>query len=103
MNREALLESIVEGLNPGGVLILVEKVLGNDAFLNRLWIKLYYEMKRRNGYTETEIAQKREALENVLIPYRPDENIKILRRAGFDEVDMFFKWYNFAGFLALKA
>lgn len=103
MNRESLLESIVEGLNPGGVLILVEKVLGNDAFLNRLWIKLYYDMKRRNGYTETEIAQKREALENVLIPYRPDENIKILRRAGFDEVDMFFKWYNFAGFLALKA
>lgn len=103
MNREPLLESIVEGLNPGGVLILVEKVLGNDAFLNRLWIKLYYDMKRRNGYTDTEIAQKREALENVLIPYRPDENIKILRRAGFDEVDMFFKWYNFAGFLALKA
>ncbi len=103
MNREQLLESIVEGLNPGGVLILVEKVLGNDAFLNRLWIKLYYDMKRRNGYTETEIAQKREALENVLIPYRPEENMKILRRAGFDEVDMFFKWYNFAGFLALKA
>jgi len=103
MNREALLASIVEGLNPGGVLILVEKVLGNDAFLNRLWIKLHYDMKRRNGYSELEIARKREALENVLIPYRPDENMKILRRAGFDEVDMFFKWYNFAGFLALKA
>lgn len=103
MNRENLLESIVEGLNPGGGLILIEKVLGDDAFLNRLWIKLYYDMKRRNGYSETEIAQKREALENVLIPYRPEENVKILRRAGFDEVDMFFKWYNFAGFLALKA
>lgn len=103
LNRENLLGSIVEGLNPGGALILVEKVLGNDAFLNRLWIKLYYDMKRRNGYTETEIARKREALENVLIPYRVDENIKILRRNGLDDVDIFFKWYNFAGFLGVKA
>jgi tRNA (cmo5U34)-methyltransferase len=85
------------------VLILVEKVLGSDALLNRLWIKLYYDMKKRNGYSETEIAKKREALENVLIPYRPDENIKILARSGLDNVDMFFKWYNFAGFLGVKA
>ncbi|HCE40984.1 MAG: carboxy-S-adenosyl-L-methionine synthase CmoA [Alcanivorax sp.] len=103
MNREALLRSVVDGLRPGGALILVEKVLGSDAFLNRLWIKLYYDMKKRNGYSETEIAQKREALENVLIPYRPDENIKILKRSGLDNVDMFFKWYNFAGFLGVKA
>ncbi|MEQ9508936.1 MAG: methyltransferase, partial [Alloalcanivorax xenomutans] len=77
-------------------------VLGNDAFLNRLWIKLYYDMKKRNGYSETEIAQKREALENVLIPYRLDENLKLLSRAGLDNVDVFFKWYNFAGFLGTK-
>ena len=103
VNRESLLRSVVDGLNPGGVLILVEKVLGSDALLNRLWIKLYYDMKKRNGYSETEIAKKREALENVLIPYRPDENIKILGRSGLDNVDMFFKWYNFAGFLGVKA
>jgi len=103
LNRESLLRSIIEGLNPGGILILVEKVLGSDALLNRLWIKLYYDMKMRNGYSETEIAKKRESLENVLIPYRPDENIKILARNGLDNVDMFFKWYNFAGFLGVKA
>lgn len=59
VNRESLLRSVVDGLNPGGVLILVEKVLGSDALLNRLWIKLYYDMKKRNGYSETEIAKKR--------------------------------------------
>lgn len=103
LNRESLLRSLIEGLNPGGILILVEKVLGSDALLNRLWIKLYYDLKMRNGYSETEIAKKRESLENVLIPYRPDENIKILARNGLDNVDMFFKWYNFAGFLGVKA
>ena len=102
-DHELLFPRLMENLNPGGVLILVEKVLGSDALLNRLWIKLYYDMKKRNGYSETEIAKKREALENVLIPYRPDENIKILARSGLDNVDMFFKWYNFAGFLGVKA
>ena len=59
-------------------------------------------MKRRNGYSDTEIAQKRESLENVLIPYRIQENVDLLKRNGFDEADTFFKWYNFAGLVALK-
>lgn len=102
LNREKLLRSIAEGLRPGGALILVEKVLGDNPLTNRLWIKLYYEMKRRNGYSDMEIAQKREALENVLIPYRVDENIEMLRRAGLPDTDIFFKWYNFTGFLSVK-
>jgi tRNA (cmo5U34)-methyltransferase len=49
-----------------------------------------------------EISQKREALENVLIPYRVDENVELLKRSGFRAVETFFRWYNFCGFLALK-
>ena len=63
--------------------ILVEKVLGEESLFNRLFIKYYYDMKRRNGYSEMEIAQKREALENVLIPYKLLENRELLLRAGF--------------------
>jgi tRNA (cmo5U34)-methyltransferase len=54
------------------------------------------------GYSELEISQKREALENVLIPYRLQENRDLLLKAGFREVEVFFKWYNFAGFVAVK-
>jgi tRNA (cmo5U34)-methyltransferase len=49
-----------------------------------------------------EIAQKREALENVLIPYRPEENRELLRATGFKYVEEFFRWYNFAGLVAVK-
>jgi tRNA (cmo5U34)-methyltransferase len=49
-----------------------------------------------------EIAQKREALENVLIPYKVSENIALLERAGFRKCEVFFKWYNFAGIIAKK-
>jgi tRNA (cmo5U34)-methyltransferase len=100
--RDTLIRRIADGLNDKGCLILVEKVLCDDSLLNRAFIKFYYEMKRRNGYSETEIAQKREALENVLIPYRLSENAELLKRNGFAEVDTFFKWYNFAGVLAVK-
>lgn len=101
LNRDRLIQDIARGLGPGGCLILVEKVVSEEAQLNRTFIRLYYEMKRRNGYSDTEIAQKRESLENVLIPYRIQENVALLKRNGFDEADTFFKWYNFAGLVAL--
>ncbi len=100
--REPLVRRILEGLRPNGCLVLVEKVLAEESTLNRLYIDHYYELKQRNGYTETEIAKKREALENVLIPYRLKENEELLARVGFRAVDVFFKWYNFAGVIALK-
>jgi tRNA (cmo5U34)-methyltransferase len=100
--REKLLKSVYEGLAPGGVLILVEKILAEDSQLNRDFIKYYYNLKRRNQYNEMEIAQKREALENILIPYKLSENILMLKEAGFGHVEVFFKWYNFSAMIALK-
>jgi len=100
--RDKLIRGIYEGLRENGALILVEKVLGEDSFFNRSFIKYYYEFKKRNDYSEMEISQKREALENVLIPYRLKENLEMLELAGFKCVDVFFKWYNFAGIVAVK-
>jgi len=100
--RERLIRSISDGMRKQGALILVEKVMGEDSVFNRLFIQHYYEMKKRHGYTEMEIAQKREALENVLIPYRLKENEQLLREAGFEQIDVFFKWYNFCGIIAVR-
>ena len=102
LRREALIHRISEGLREDGCLIMVEKVLGESTTFNRLFINHYYEMKRRNGYSDLEIAQKREALENVLVPYRLEENKDLLRSQGFRHVDVFWKWYNFCGILAMK-
>lgn len=102
LNREKLIAGIFSGLNENGCLLVVEKVLGDGSLFNRLFIERYYAFKRRMGYSELEISQKREALENVLIPYRLQENRDLLLRAGFREVEVFFKWYNFAGFVAVK-
>lgn len=100
--RERIIKSIYDGMADNGCLIIVEKVLGENSTFNRLFIRHYYEMKMRNGYSELEISQKREALENVLVPYRLEENKELLRGAGFKHVDVFFKWYNFCGIIAMK-
>lgn len=100
--RDQLLSQIAQGTRSGGCLILVEKVLSEHSALNRLFIKNYYRFKRRNGYSEMEISQKREALENILVPYHESENRELLYRNGFTAVEPFFRWYNFSGLIALR-
>ncbi len=100
--RNRLISDIYDGLNENGCLILVEKVLGESSTFNRLFIKHYYELKKRRGYSELEISQKREALENVLIPYRLEEDKELLKNCGFQDIDILFKWYNFCAMIAQK-
>ncbi len=102
LRRPRVVEEVASGINKDGCLLLVEKVLSPDSTINRLFIKYYYEMKKRNGYSEMEIAQKREALENVLIPYHYFENRDLLVECGFRHCEMFFRWYNFCGMIAIK-
>src|SRR5258705_5611987 len=102
IHRERLLKNINSRINSDGPLILVEKILAEDSLVNRDFIDYYYNYKRRNNYSEMEISQKREALENVLVPYKLSENISLLRDQGFAHCEVFFKWYNFAGLIATK-
>ncbi|MBP6965604.1 MAG: carboxy-S-adenosyl-L-methionine synthase CmoA [Armatimonadetes bacterium] len=100
--RQHVIREVANGLNENGCLILIEKLVHSDSLFNRLFIKYYYDMKRRKGYSEMEISQKREALENVLIPYRMEENRDLLLSEGFRYCEEFFRWYNFCGMVAVK-
>ena len=99
--RRTLVNRFYRALPPGGLLIVCEKIIAAGAF-HRSYIDIYHDFKREQGYSELEIAAKREALENVLVPFTVDENITLLREAGFSQVDIFCKWFNFASFVALK-
>ena len=102
LNRDRVTRWIYDSLVDGGVLIATEKILTNSWHMNRFFIDLYYEFKRRNNYSAEEIRRKREALENVLIPYRTGENLELFQRSGFQMSETFFQWYNFAGYLCVK-
>ena len=102
LKRVNFIKKIYDGLEEGGIFILSEKLLYEDKKLSKNMIEIYEEYKEKNGYSKYEIAQKRQALENVLIPFSEDENKKLLKDAGFKVVETIFKWGNFASFMAIK-
>lgn len=100
--REGLIRTIADTLEEGGIFIFSEKVISDDPKLNKELIDCYYDFKKAQGYSEYEIMQKREALENVLIPYTMNENIQMAKNNGFKTCDVLFRWANFATFIAVK-
>ena len=102
LQREKLVKKIYDSLEEKGIFIFSEKVISSNSTLNKQSIDEYYEFKKTQGYSEFEIAQKREALENVLIPYTEEENKKMILDAGFSHCETIFKWVNFATFIAIK-
>lgn len=101
-HRQRILRRIWEHTLPGGALILVEKVLGATADLNTLMVDRYYTMKAENGYTQEQIERKRLSLEGVLVPVTAHWNEELLRTAGFSQVDCFWRWMNFAAWVAVR-
>ena len=100
--REELVKKIVTSLKSEGVFIFSEKVISHHSRLNKELIECYYDFKKSQGYSEYEIMQKREALENVLVPYSEEENIQMAKNAGFSHCEVLFRWANFATFIAMK-
>jgi tRNA (cmo5U34)-methyltransferase len=100
--RLSVLTHIYQGLLPSGVLILSEKVAFDDLPHHELMIELHHNFKRSNGYSELEIARKRSAIENVLIPETLASHRQRLRQAGFGSVDVWFQCFNFASMIAIK-
>ena len=100
--RAGLMSKIYQSLRPGGTFIYAEKIDAPNSEVHELLTSLYYDFKKRQGYSELEIAQKREALEQVLVPYTPEEQLDLMRSVGFSNATMIFRWYNFACFLGFK-
>lgn len=100
--RRSLLTQIYQGLNPGGLLFLSEKVRSPWPQLQETMTRNYEHFKAKNGYAQREIERKKEALENVLIPLTESQLRQMLTDSGFEQVDSLIKQHNFMTFVALK-
>lgn len=100
--RLRVLNAAYKKLLPGGALVLVEKVLGASADLDALMVDLYLKKKRASGYSQEEIDRKRLSLEGVLVPVTSRMNEEFMHAVGFRQVDCFWAWQNFRGFIAVK-
>lgn len=101
--RQEIIQNIYNNLSDvHGGFLMVEKVLGNTSQLDKWFIKNYYDCKEKNGYSKDQIERKRLSLEGVLVPVTNDWNIQLLKSAGFRQVDVFWRWMNFVGYIAIK-
>lgn len=100
--RQRIISDAWENTVPGGCLLLVEKVLGSDAFTDGLLVETYLARKGENGYTPEQIAAKRRSLEGVLVPVTAEWNVDLLERAGFKHIDCYWRHLNFAAWIAVK-
>ena len=100
--RQKIIHQIYQALDKGSVLLLVEKVLGEGATVQDLMVDRYHALKGNSGYSSDSIEAKRKSLEGVLNPVVPSEHQRMLNAAGFSEVDCFWRWMNFAGWVAVK-
>jgi tRNA (cmo5U34)-methyltransferase len=101
-HRLRIIQNIYDSTLPGGCLILVEKILGDSAQIDNLFVKHYYELKKENGYSQDDIERKRLSLEGVLVPVTERWNRDMLLGSGFKKLDCFWRWMNFAGWIAIK-
>ncbi|MDU5715434.1 MAG: carboxy-S-adenosyl-L-methionine synthase CmoA [Citrobacter freundii] len=101
--RQALLDKIYQGLNPGGALVLSEKFSFEDANVGELLFNMHHDFKRANGYSELEISQKRSMLENVMLTDSVETHKARLHQAGFEHSELWFQCFNFGSLVALKA
>lgn len=101
-DRDAVINTIYQGLKPGGILILSEKFIGNQPQANELLIELHHDFKRANGYSELEISQKRTAIENVMRPDTLLTHTQRLENAGFSTHSVWFQCFNFCSMVAIK-
>ncbi len=102
IKRDDFIKNIYSSLKQDGLFFFSEKIVYSDKKLDKQMIDVYYNFKKSQGYSEFEIARKREALENVLIPYTEDENKQMALKAGFKTVETIFKWGNFVTFVAKR-
>ncbi len=100
--RLELLSGIAAGLKPGGVLLLSEKVCFEDSLEQELQTAWHHDFKRAQGYSELEIARKRDALENVMQPDLMSHHTERLLEAGFSRTYQWFQGFNFVSMIAFR-
>lgn len=101
-DRQTLIGKVYQGLRPGGILILSEKLRFEDPRQQAIQTEMHHAFKKANGYSDLEISQKRTALENILIPETLQQHQQRLQKAGFDNCEVWFQYFNFASMLAVK-
>lgn len=101
-DREQVIERVFKALNRGSAFVIVEKVISTDPIIEQIITTEYEAFKHDSGLSEEHIFKKKQSLKGIMKPLTENQNKEMLKRAGFTKVETFFRWNNFAGFIAVK-
>lgn len=104
-HRQAVFDQIYDDLQRGGAFVFVEKTRASSSTFQDIWNEEYWDFKSEQGLTDEAILGKAKTLRGQLRPLSVEEYEELLADAGFDvddNVDVFFKWFPWTGFIARK-
>ena len=99
--RKEIIKKIHNEMNEDGSLFIVEKIKNNIPDIHDIYNDIYYDFKR-NNLTDEDVLDKNVSLRGVMKPLTLQDNIQILKNVGFNKIDIFMKYNNFVGLLAIK-
>lgn len=100
--RLTLLSRLRSALVPGTGLILAEKVVRRDPAEEAYCQQQHVEFKRRQGLSQAQIEAKSASIKGYLIPLYDDENVDLLERAGFSDIQLISRHACFDAWLARR-
>lgn len=100
--RQELLNDLYNSLTPNGAFVLFEKVWADNAISQDIFGQIYHDAKSAGGVKDKEILDKQRSIRGILMPLSLEDNISMLKQAGFKKIDVCFCWCNFVGILAVK-
>jgi tRNA (cmo5U34)-methyltransferase len=93
-DKEILYQKIYTLLNPGGIFLNADQVLGpnptNEAEYQRNWMEKIHVGSLSEA--EKQIIYDRMQLDD---PATLEDNLNWLKKIGYEDVDVFYKYYNF--------
>lgn len=100
-DRLPLMQKIYDGLIENGAFVLVGKTINEDSYMQNAYDGVFLSKKHGNFNWE-EIMQKHERLRGIQVPLTNSENVQMMKKVGFSNVSMFFRYLNFVGLIGVK-
>jgi len=100
-DKQKLYKKIYNALNEDGIFLNADQVIGSTSNIDQSYYNNWMKKIEENNFTGSE---KDTAIERMKFdkPATFQNNLKWLKNTGFKDVDIYYKYYNFAIFYAKK-
>jgi len=100
--RIKLFKKIYKSLKYGGSLILVDKIRSSNSNFEDIFNQIYFDFKIENKLNAAQVLNKSKSIRGSMELFELSEIDKFLSKSGFKKKEVFFRWYNFVGIIAIK-